>query len=970
MYLDGSKKILKNIIYKVSVAALIMALAFTPVVTHANESSTSTQETTTTETTEDGDTQQETTSSQETTNESDSDSTESDEEDDSSTEETDQTHATTTQTQSSTGDDSTSTSTQTQTIEEDDTSSTSTQNQTNEQDITTESATSSENGDTNSSSTQATTTVETGDAAANSSVDNTLNTNSTETNATSTSTDTHGSSTQTAAGTSTQQTASSTEFSAEESGGDAVTLVNASNTASVDNSGTTTAASGNNSASGSNTSVQSGDAVATANVVNKMNTNIVNSTGLIRILNNYFGQGVDDIDMRTFSFFQPSEDNDDTGGNLTVTNTNTTHASNTISVNADTGNNTAEGSSSAAVNTGDAFAGAHVVNLANTNIVDSRYLLLSFNSFGDFGGDVVFPNKEIFKRIYNLGDEAGGDTSVENTNTASTTNNINIRANSGNNTASGSSTDVTTERASARTNIVNQVNQNITGDNAFRVMFRVHGNFTGDLYNAPDGVGLVKQGPGMFALSFSPEKLQAHGDIGNTESGGNMDVQNKNTAEFLNNISVSANTGGNQANAKDAQINTGDAFAGANVVNAANTNVLGRNWMTAIVNVFGDWDGSVSFGRPDLWVGARAEYVGDAAPAGSVINYHLTIANKGDATAHDVSLRSQSQNRYVRYEGTSAVRDWSIGTLKAGEIREKKIKVHVSPEVPPGTTMKALSQYTVQAREPDENTEDNTEQLQHYIIRQSSWTPDDSRRQKQDPPATTTRKIKGQQEATSTSRVAGLQRTAPPAVMVKREHNRPPAIVPGTDVTHTVTFDNQFGGPLHGAIGYDLIKDSEGNVVHQEVWEIGTFRAGEKIEAEYTMQYGTSTPPGTYTNTAYVVGIGGYASSTKGYEYESMKATSTIHILDTSKQRTHEQTPLKENIESARAFPECFWLEWPTAPYSIQQETMTKTNTRMPDENFLAIHHPKAKKERLLPLLLFQYLKEAAVDTITDVGPL
>ena len=53
-------------------------------------------------------------------------------------------------------------------------------------------------------------------------------------------------------------------------------------------------------------------------------------------------------------------------------------------------------SGDAGVTTGNAYAAANVLNLVNTNIVNSSYLLLSFNNFGDLSQDITLPSDGFF----------------------------------------------------------------------------------------------------------------------------------------------------------------------------------------------------------------------------------------------------------------------------------------------------------------------------------------------------------------------------------------------------------------------------------------------------------------------------------------------------------------------------------------------------------------------------------------------
>src|SRR5690606_13875134 len=106
-------------------------------------------------------------------------------------------------------------------------------------------------------------------------------------------------------------------------------------------------------------------------------------------------------------------------------------------------------------------------------------------------------------------------------------------------------------------------------------------------------------------------------------TGGNTNISATNTASITNNVDVVALTGENAISGSEtALICTGTAYAGANIMNVANATVVGRNWMLAIINILGDFNGNIAFGRPDLWIGGQAN-VPNAIKNGNEIEYTL-----------------------------------------------------------------------------------------------------------------------------------------------------------------------------------------------------------------------------------------------------------------------------------------------------------------------------------------------------------
>ena len=64
----------------------------------------------------------------------------------------------------------------------------------------------------------------------------------------------------------------------------------------------------------------------------------------------------------------------------------------------------------------------------------------------------------------------------------------------------------------------------------------------------------------------------------------------------INNLKINADSGNNNIlNTEIANIDTGSSLAAANVINIANTNIIGRNWILAIINIFGNLGDVVSY---------------------------------------------------------------------------------------------------------------------------------------------------------------------------------------------------------------------------------------------------------------------------------------------------------------------------------------------------------------------------------------
>ncbi len=418
---------------------------------------------------------------------------------------------------------------------------------------------------------------------------------------------------------------------------------------------TTTASSGENTAEGDMgiATIVTGTAEATANVINVVNTNIFNSTGLIIFLNQLFGGGLDLRDFDLSYFFDggagASPDTDASGerqctllsclnsSSMVVEDTNAATVTNEVVVRAATGDNeaTSVGPSPAAdafIRTGDAYAAANVINLVNTNIINSSYLFLSFNNFGDLHEDIILPNQEFFTRLLASGGSApelnSSSYDVDTTNTVDVIGTTTVQATTGDNLASstgeGSGVVVTGDAYSAAT-AYTDANSTYFGGTSVFFLFRIAGAWAGEVVGLPDGLSWTRefetyptgQGVSTSTLllittadtsSVPPQSPRANcdddaGPVNNCYNSSSFAASSTNTALVENLVDVSASTGGNQALTASgtAEIITGKAYAAANIVNLINTNIVGRNWMMAMFNVFGDFDGDISFGdKPNL----------------------------------------------------------------------------------------------------------------------------------------------------------------------------------------------------------------------------------------------------------------------------------------------------------------------------------------------------------------------------------
>lgn len=659
------------------------------------------------------------------------------------------------------------------------------------------------------------------------------------------------------------------------------------NDANVENDAAIDAATGENTAEGDGDNlIDTGNAVSAANVVNVVNTNIFNSNGFILLLNALFGWD-GDLDFRVLDQDFTSLDLgtssigcelDECGaGNLQVANDNVATITNDVVVRARTGNNAINGGEGdGTIATGHAYAAANVVNLANTNIVNSNYALVVFNNFDSWAGDIVLPgSNSSFWQNWFGGNFLGGAVDIQDNNLASVENNATTTAATGDNSAAANEgAAIDTGNGLAAANVVNHVNENLIGGNSIVMVFRVFGDWTGGVLGAPEGV-LWEETPDGLKI-FSENGGTGGGNVGGS---GALKVANTNVANIANNVHVIALTGENMINTATgtANIATGDAAAIANIVNIANTNVVGRNWIMAFINIFGNWGGNIAFGRPDLWIGSRAETETDPLYQGSDVVYHFTVVNNGDSPATDVKIHNWFDP--IKFEFLSAGNPigplgdemvWNLGDIPAGGSVEVSYRGRVRDSLPEDES-EIVNTATVTSGEADDNNSDNTDVLALLAI--ASKTEGGSggaRIEMTDAPNLVLEK------SNNAALVGGFSELAETETGDYGKVNR------GDTVEYKLVLKNESDGPAYRATLRDHIEDPDGNIIYENEWFLDTIFPHEEITVTYEVTYNHSAQPGIYMNYAEVEAIGGHPSVNPFYGYyaNSNVAESGIAMIE------------------------------------------------------------------------------------------
>jgi hypothetical protein len=596
-------------------------------------------------------------------------------------------------------------------------------------------------------------------------------------------------------------------------------------TASTTNDATTTNMVTASSTTGDNNGamIGTGNALSNANVTNVVNVNIFNSDALLAFLNQIVG-GNNSVDLRDalMSGDVSCVQCNTSTTTLISTSTNAATIDNTVIVRSGTGNNTASSSDGSLIQTGNAYANANVVNVANTNLINSHYVMLILNNFGSFSGDIVLPNASFFDNLISSSQTTSQSTTpvvnVTTTNTASTTSDVTTTADTGNNSiTTGTSTDqsvIQTGDSHSGSTVVNDINRNHIGGNSVAIVFRVFGTWTGSMYNVPTQFMWHGTPVGIEFMNANDTKSQ----ITNSP----LNINTSNTASVSNDVSVSASTGNNNVVGSNGTISTGNAYANANIFNMVNTNIIGSNWINAIINIFGDWTGNISFGQPDLWVGTQASFETNYNGPNAHIFYHYTVKNNGDAPAHNIVLSHNVNSRWV-YFGDTNEKTITIGTLMPGEVWTGDSDAHARDQLPIGYTP-IPNIMKVSADETDGNPKDNTDTLNLDVAFMAGI-------------------LHVNTDPVTSGVLANFQ--------ITKINDAQFSLTSSSTVDYTIKIKNA-GGHANHAIVVDEIKDASGNVIHTENWDLGEVQSQEEITLTYTALFTASTTPGIYTNTAKV----------------------------------------------------------------------------------------------------------------------
>lgn len=318
-----------------------------------------------------------------------------------------------------------------------------------------------------------------------------------------------------------------------------------------------------------------------------------------------------------------SDGNSDGGsGNTTsISNHNDANVNNSVNLDADSGNNTANyNTGNGSVSSGNANIVLSVLNFINTVFIapnGGQISLLFDQIIGNLVGDyIIDPDTgEAYSQTgsrLDIGNSntgagssnnafvnLGSSTRIDNDNDGVLDNDINLSANTGGNqanynTGNGS---VSSGDANISLNLLNFLNSTFlaTGNGLLGIL-SIFGNFDGNLV-IPSTLLASSSASTTFPLNVEISNENTGADSVNNATAtidNSLDIDNDNNADISNDLEISGTSGNNDSsyNTGSGSVDSGNVDVNVAVGNTANQNIIGDSIFYIIINVLGNWSGS------------------------------------------------------------------------------------------------------------------------------------------------------------------------------------------------------------------------------------------------------------------------------------------------------------------------------------------------------------------------------------------
>ncbi len=583
--------------------------------------------------------------------------------------------------------------------------------------------------------------------------------------------------------------------------------------------------------------IDTGDAAAVSDVVNEVNTTVVGSNGMESV-ENIYGDYEGDINLLD-SFNSLLENGKNLKGEnqsafdaVEISVENEADIENDVATIANTGENEIDNekeNSSSSITTGDAVAAANVVNIVNNTIIGSNWLFTVINVFGNWVGDLIVPGEGLLTVPANGSQPENYVVEVENE--TDIENNIETSATTGENEidSEGGSSSIETGDAVADNTVVNQVNSTVIADNWFFLAINNMGSWAGNIVNWSEETGAYDT---VFSFDFEEEFDSEEGFVSWFTK-----IFIKNDANIENNVATSANTGGNEIESEggSAQIKTGNAYASSKVYNLVNNNFIGNNWMFAVVNIFGSWNGNVEFAYPDLAVDLGASV--DRAKAGDSYSYSLSVANEGGAGSDDLNVGLDLPEGVEYLGDTSGASSscssgncvWNFSGMKPGEAKSFDVRVSVSSGISSDAgVLESRALVGTYTKEVELSNNSASDQVTIYDV-----------------------KIEEGDDGTGGEGSAGVESVNVNLSASRKADKKKVEI--GKVNEHTIKVRNNTGKVLNDVVVQDKIQNKEGGAGAYE-WDVGKLDSGKTATISYKIVVNPGSPAGDYRHTSVAWG--------------------------------------------------------------------------------------------------------------------
>lgn len=339
----------------------------------------------------------------------------------------------------------------------------------------------------------------------------------------------------------------------------------------------------NNTTGGSATS---GDALASATIINNVNSSLsnTNNTEAATFVVDIMGDVNGDIMLEPLLLKAMLEARVLQSGATEINATNDTSLQNDVNLTAISGDAEVSGNTSAGdATTGTANTVANVMNMVNSMIAANQSFDGTINIYGNLNGDILIAPDFLAQLLASNGIEASatGATQLNARDTQEIVNNVSLAAESGAALVAGNTIGGDATSGNAETNLVifNMTGHEIVAANSLLVFINVLGSWVGVIVDAPQGATAAAIGSDVTKNDIQPSLV----------------VDATNNTQITNNINLASYSGDASVvgNTRAGSATTGDATASANIANISNSTLGLTGWFGRLfINVFGSWNGS------------------------------------------------------------------------------------------------------------------------------------------------------------------------------------------------------------------------------------------------------------------------------------------------------------------------------------------------------------------------------------------